>query len=306
MGLNGQCHICIRECSLGNSFCHRRDENGELLQSDRFCAISVDNLFDKPIIYFSKNSKILSIGSWGCNFRCLGCQNVNLSWNRTGDGLGSREMQPEDVIELALCNGCTGICYTFNEPVIISETVERIAEHAKGKGLDNFLVTNSTLTEKSTRQIARYIDAVAVDIKSMSDSFYYQYCGAEGIPDIVSKILTCIHTFADSGCHVETRTNIISGGNDQDENYRQTASWIRKNLGEASPWHITRFFPAHLLKQVPKSPTKSMLRAQQIGYEEGLKYVHTYFSKGCDCARENNLVDQASTNDGEKHHSCCC
>jgi pyruvate formate lyase activating enzyme len=104
MGSNTNCSVCIRECKIGNSFCHRRDENGHLKEGNRFNAIFIDSLFDKPIIHFRENSKVLSLGSWGCNFRCLGCQNVNLSWTETGNDLGFREMSTGDVIEMALKN----------------------------------------------------------------------------------------------------------------------------------------------------------------------------------------------------------
>ena len=306
MESNEPCHICIRQCKIGNSFCFRRDQYGKLVHGNRLCAVSVDNLFDKPIIYFSKNQKILSIGSWGCNLRCLGCQNVNLSWNTSSEGLHFWEMQPEELIQFARENGCKGICYTFNEPAILIENIEKIAISAREHGLFNVFVTNSTLTVASTKRIAQYMDAVATDIKSMSDSFYYDYCGAQGISDVTDKILRCIRAFSDSGCHLEVRTNIIPGGNDQEENYRSTASWIRENLGKTTPWHITRFFPSHKLGYLPQTSIRSMLQAQHIGFEEGLKYVHTHFSKGCDCAKENNLIDQSLVTKEEKPHSCCC
>ena len=52
----------------------------------------------------------------------------------------------------------------------------------------------------------------------------------------------------------ETRTNIIPGKNDYPEEHYQNASWIGYNLGADSPWHVTRFFPAYLLSDVPQTP----------------------------------------------------
>jgi pyruvate formate lyase activating enzyme len=302
METNSHCDVCIRECEKGKSFCQRRDKNGDLKQENRLCVTTIGYLSDKPIIHFGNNSKVLSIGSWGCNFRCLGCQNVNLSWSVTGENIGFVEMEPEEVIDMALHNDCKGICYTYNEPAILLENVENIASLAREKGLFNVFVTNSTLTERSVKRISGYIDAVAADIKSLDDNFYYEYCGAEGISDVAGKILKCIKSFSQCGCHIEVRTNIINGVNDTVGNYREIASWIRDNLGQATPWHITRFFPAHRLSHMPLTPVEPIFKALQTGYDEGLINVHTFFNKGCDCALENDLI---RLDDYQVTHDCC-
>jgi len=300
-----KCPICIRECSIGSSFCRRRDENGLLKQRCRFNAVFVDSLFDKPVIHFKENTKVLSIGSWGCNFRCLGCQNASLSWSETGCDLGYREMTADDVIKLALEKDCHGICFTFNEPAILLEMVDEVASNAREHGLFNVLVTNSTLSEKSTKRISGNIDAVAADIKSLGDDFYYKYCGAEGIRGVADKILKCIRTFHDSGNHIEVRTNIIPGANDQIENFHDIASWIGDNLGRTTPWHITRFFPAHRLNHLWPTSSETLREAQKAGIEEGLKFVHIYPDKGCDCAKEAALIKQQKEPETASSHCCC-
>jgi pyruvate formate lyase activating enzyme len=299
------CASCIRACPLGASFCGRRDSRGKPLHPYLFCSLLVDFLFEKPIVHFTKNMRVLSIGTWGCNLRCLGCQNSLLSWTTTGDGIGFTEMKPGQVIQLARDNRCGGICYTFNEPAVVLESVEEIAGEARKAGLINVLVTNSTLTPVSARKIAPLVDVVAADIKSMDDSFYFDYCGAEGIRGVAGKILACIKTFHDCGIHVEIRTNIIPGANDSRENFHGIARWIRQNLGRDIPWHITRFFPAHRLSHLPATPTGAMIEAQKIGLEEGLRHVHTHFSKGCDCAGEKALIPKGGNSGGFSVESCC-
>ena len=299
------CSICIRECKIGNSFCHRRDEVGNLIQPNRFNAIVVDNLFDKPIAHFGENSRILSVGSWACNLRCLGCQNVNLSWAIKGCCLGFKELDPDQLAEFAIENNCKGICFTYNEPAILLEAIEDYSNAAKDKGLFTVFVTNSTLTEKSTRRLAKCIDVVAADIKSMNDDFYYEYCGAAGIDHVADKILNCIRTFSESGTHVEVRTNIIPGGNDQAENYYQIASWIKNYMGVDRPWHITRYFPANQLSHIQSTSITEMEKAKRIGIETGLKYVYTYSEKGCDCAKDSHLFNSGINETGNAGTSCC-
>jgi pyruvate formate lyase activating enzyme len=268
--------------------------------------VNYDYLYDKPITHLNGNIKVMSIGSWGCNLRCLGCQNVKLSWAESGNTPGYREMSPEDIVDSALENGCRGICYTYNEPAIILETVEKIAARAKKSGMLNVFVTNSTLTEKSAERISKSVDAVAADIKSIDDDFYYNYCGAGGISNVAGKILSCISTFHNSGVHVEIRTNIIPGGNDKKENYHDIASWIRKNIGKDTPWHITRFFPAHKLANVCQTPAESLFEAREAGTDEGLKFVYIYPDKGCDCAKDIYLLGNERAHDDSASHCCCC
>jgi pyruvate formate lyase activating enzyme len=265
----------------------------------------VDTLFEKPVIHFRENVKVLSIGSWGCNLRCLGCQNVKLSWAVSCDGLDYMDLKPSEIVEMAKANGCRGICYTFNEPAILKETIEDIAGEARKNGLFNVYVTNSTLTVRSARQLGRYLDVVAADIKSMTDAFYYEYCGASGIPDVANKILECIRGFSEEGCHMEVRTNIIPGGNDREENFHGIASWIRDNLGPDTPWHITRFFPANKLTDTGQTSTGMLLKAQAIGFEEGLKFVHLFFNKGCDCAKNMFFIGKEAEKEIVSLHSCC-
>ncbi len=40
------------------------------------------------------------------------------------------------------------------------------------------------------------------------------------------------------------------------------------------PWHISRFFPAYKMEHWKETPIPSLLRAREIGQEEGLRYVY--------------------------------
>ncbi len=299
-----KCSACIRECEFGRSFCGRRDANGNLRHPRRLCAVSTGMLYSKPIIHFTENVRVLSVGSWGCNFRCLGCQNSSMSCTSTGGSLGWQDMNADDVIGLAHENRCRGVCYTYNEPAILAEAVETLAAKARASSLFNVLVTNCTSSPTSVRRLAPLMDVVAADIKSMDDEFYYDYCGAAGIDSVADKVLSCIRMFHELGCHVEVRTNIIDQGNDQDLNLQRISRWIRVNLGASTPWHITRFFPAHRLANLPMTPLKSLLRAQRIGLDEGLRHVHCFFSQGCDCATDSCMID--GVRDLSRAATGCC
>jgi pyruvate formate lyase activating enzyme len=75
--------------------------------------------------------------------------------------------------------------------------------------------------------------------------------------------------------HVEVVTNIIPTMNDDDEQLEGIANWIRDELGELTPWHVTRFYPHHHLMHLPPTPISTMEHACDIGRKAGLKFIYT-------------------------------
>ncbi len=202
-------------------------------------------------------------------------------------------------------NHCRGVAFTYNEPAVYLEALEEIAACCRAAGLVTVLVTNSTLTRAATRRIAPLIDVVAADIKSFADGFYRDYCGAGAILDAAAKVRECIREFHGAGCHVEIRTNVIPGANDGDGNLAAIAGWIHERLGSTTPWHVTRFFPAHELQGRAWTPTQVLLRAQRIGIASGLKHVHAHYSKGCDCAGETAMIRLDGNGEPRMAKPCC-
>lgn len=74
--------------------------------------------------------------------------------------------------------------------------------------------------------------------------------------------------------HVEAVTNIILTMNDDEAQLRDIAEWICHNLGELTPWHVTRFYPHHDLRHLPPTPIETLERALAIGKEAGLRFVY--------------------------------
>jgi pyruvate formate lyase activating enzyme len=120
----------------------------------------------------------------------------------------------------------------------------------------------------------------------MDDTFYRNICAKAS----VREVLQSIKTAHELGIHVETRTNVIPGYNDDSANLAAVADWIHDNLGADSPWHITRFHPAYRMADVPSTPVASLEQAAALGRQAGLSHVYVYADKGCDCATENAPV----------------
>jgi len=163
-----------------------------------------------------------------------------------------------------------------------------VSRLAREQGLYTVYVSNSFVTAESLEEMAPWVDVLCSDIKSLDDAFYRDICPVAG----VEQVLASIRRAHELGIHVETRTKIIPGRNDDSDMLRGIARWIRDNLGVGSPWHITRFFPAYKLAHLPPTPVEDLWRARDLALAAGLQNVYVYDDKGCDCAQENRPIDQ--------------
>ncbi len=305
-----RCNLCLWRCGLKHGqrgFCQAHVNRGGTLYNLSYGIISameVSPVEDKPVRHFRPGSRVLNIGSYGCSFRCGGCHNLEISWGTEAlDELARGESTavyatPEDVVAAAQRQGVEGIAFTYSEPAVWLEYVLDVSELAREAGLYTVYVSNSFVTPEALERMAPLVDVLCSDIKSMRDDFYRELCGAA----TVDQVLGCIATAAKLGIHVETRTNVIPGRNDDPEELAAIARWIHDNLGADSPWHITRFFPAYRLSHVPATPPETLYHARDLARGEGLENIYVYADKGCDCAEDNLPVEAYLDADPEAVH----
>jgi pyruvate formate lyase activating enzyme len=292
------CNLCLWRCRLRHGqrgFCQAHvNRNGTLynLSYGIISAIDVEAIENKPVYHYRPGSKVMSIGSYGCNFRCKGCHNLEISWGVNAlDSLARGEstdawVKPEQIIELALKHGVDGIAFTYSEPAVWLEYVIDTGRLAHEAGLFTVYVSNSYVTNEALQAVAPYIDVLCSDIKSLSDDFYRDICPTSD----VRQVLGSIKKAHELGIHVETRTNVIPGKNDDADELKRIAEWIRDNLGADSPWHVTKFFPAYQLSHVPETPNAVIQAAVEQAKAVGLQHVHGHTDISCDCASENLSV----------------
>lgn len=294
-----QCHLCLWRCKLAHGqrgFCQAHvNRHGTLynLSYGILSAIDIGPIEDKPVKHYRPGTQVMSVGSYGCNFRCGGCHNLEISWGVSAlDDLAkgqSREafIAPEQLIESALRHGVDGIAFTYSEPAVWLEYVIDVSILAREAGLYTVYVSNSFVTDEALEAMAPHVDVLCSDIKSLRDDFYKEICPVAK----VDQVLSCIEKAKHLGMHVEVRTNIIPGKNDDPSELTQIAAWIRDHLGADNPWHITKFFPAYNLADIPSTPTETLHLAAELGRRMGLQNVYLYDDKGCDCADTNLPVD---------------
>ena len=274
------CDVCFRHCKLeenSTGFCGARTcRHGQIVSANygKLTSLALDPIEKKPLKMFRPGSKVLSLGSYGCNLRCPFCQNYSISWSQKAFEYKDRAeyYTPEEIVKAALdlrTQGNIGLAFTYNEPLIGYEFVRDTAKLAKEAGLENVLVTNGTATQKVLEEIAPYIDAMNIDLKAFTPRFYRDFL--DGDFQMVKDFITG----AVQSCHVELTTLIIPGENDSPEEMRDLSSWVatlEKQFNKKIPLHITRFFPAFKFTDREPTPVLKIMKLVEIA-KENLEFV---------------------------------
>jgi pyruvate formate lyase activating enzyme len=221
-----------------------------------------------PLYHFLPGHKRLALATVGCNLRCRYCQNWTLS-QATPDDAPSEALLPQDVVDLALCQGAGSISFTYTEPTVFYEYAYDISSLAQQHGLHTSIVTNGYINPAPLRQLLRVIDAVKVDLKGFTASFYRQICAATLAP-----VLTSLQRVRATGVHLEIVYLVVPEHNDDPPALRAMCEWIAAHLGSEVPLHLTRFFPHYQLTGLSPTPIRTLERARRIAHDAGLAYVY--------------------------------
>ena len=226
----------------------------------------------KPLFHFYPGSRWLSLGSFGCNFLCPGCQNWEIAHaNVEKEAPRVRIVPPEDAVQRARNGRCKGISWTYNEPTLWFEYTLDSAKLARKAGLLTNYVTNGYMTLEALDLIGPYLDAFRADLKGFSAETYNHIANIDGFDGILMVLERAKHFW---GMHVEIITNLIPGINDTESELDGMARWICHRLGPETPWHVTRFVPHYRLAHLYATPLANLEQGRKIGLESGLKYVY--------------------------------
>jgi len=271
-----RCNLCAHHCMIEDGkrgICRvRENQDGTLytLVYGRNIIQHVDPIEKKPLFHFYPGSTAYSIATPGCNFRCHWCQNWDISQMPSKQYLvAGHNASPEQIVVAAQSSGCKSISYTYTEPTIFFEYAYDTARLAHAAGLANLYITNGYMTVEMLETIHPYLDAANIDLKAFREKTYHRFVGAS-----LQPVLDSMKALKRLGIWVEVTTLVIPGINDDSAELREAAQFIANELGVDTPWHISRFFPAYKMMDVPSTPLATLQRALQIGLEEGLHYVY--------------------------------
>lgn len=271
-----KCELCPHYCSISEGkrgICGVRENREGTLYSlvyGKVISSHVDPIEKKPLFHFLPGSYSYSIATVGCNFRCDFCQNWEISqMPREYKTIAGEDWTPEEVVEEAIGNDCQSISYTYTEPTIYFEFAYDCAKLAKEKGLKNNFVTSGFMNPPVVEMVSPYLDAANVDLKSFREDYYHKICGGRLAPVLeVLKLMKKLKIW------VEVTTLVIPGLNDSNEELTQIANFIKNDLGDETPWHVSAFFPHYKMLDRPPTSGEALIRARNIGLDIGLKYVY--------------------------------
>ncbi|MFH1678705.1 MAG: AmmeMemoRadiSam system radical SAM enzyme [Candidatus Omnitrophota bacterium] len=292
-----QCGMCFRRCNIPvgeRGFCRNRENIKGVLCNivySKPSAIQIDPVEKEPQLHFLPGSKILCLGTAGCNFRCQHCQNWHLSQRPIEEMESVYDLPPEEVVNMAVNHNIPTISFTYNEPVSFYEYVFDVAKLAKQKGLRIIWHSNGSINLEPLKELLKYTDAVTIDLKGFTGRFYTQVSMAR-----LEPVLETLKTIRQAGVHLEIVNLIIPTLNDVPEDIKRMCIWIKENLGPDVPLHFSRFFPAYKLMAISATSIDKLEQAYAIAKEAGLNYVtignlpgHTNNSTFCpDC--KNRLI----------------
>ncbi len=235
----------------------------------RPAAVAMDPIEKKPLNHFFPGTKILSMGTAGCNMGCFFCQNWDISKAKS-DQVNSLELEPARVVEIAVQHHAPHIAFTYNEPTIWGEYVIDIAREAHEAGLNTVMVSNGYITREAFFDIYRYIDAANIDLKAFTENFYAKITLTHLQP-VLDTLKWLRH---ETGVWFELTNLIIPTLNDGDAEFKELCDWVLENLGDDVPLHFTAFHPDFKLTDKPRTPPETLHRARALAMRMGLKYVY--------------------------------
>lgn len=245
----------------------------------RPAAVAIDPVEKKPLNHFFPGTKILSMGTAGCNMGCFFCQNWDISKARA-DQVHAEELNPTQVVELAQRYGAPSVAFTYNEPTIWGEYVIDIACEAHSSGLNTVMVSNGYITREAFFDIYEHIDAANIDLKGFTERFYSKVTLTHLKP-VLETLRWLRH---ETNVWFEVTNLVIPTLNDDNEELKQLCDWVLENLGDDVPLHFTAFHPDFKLMDKPATPPETLHKARKLALDMGLKYAYegNIFSDGGD------------------------
>ena len=265
-----QCELCPHNCLIidgAHGKCNVRVNKGGVLYTVNYgeiTSIAQDHIEKKPLYHYKPGSRILSVGSFGCNFSCEFCQNHSISQERGK----SEYMSPEKLVEV--CKSLEdniGVAFTYNEPSIWYEYVYDSSRLLKEniKDINIVLVTNDYINEEPLKMLLPYVDAMNIDLKAFNNKYYKNICGGS-----ITPVLNTIK-IASKVCHVEVTTLLVSGENDSCEEIEKISEFIG-SLNKDIPLHLSRYFPNYKMEK-PATKIEVIFKDRDIA-KKHLNYVY--------------------------------
>jgi pyruvate formate lyase activating enzyme len=297
LGRNIQCKLCPNECLLqpeDRGHCrnrvHKEGKLSTLAYADP-CSLHIDPIEKKPLMHFLPGTLAFSLATTGCGFRCLNCQNWEISQSKPEEkkdpsgepmrptpdelrflaagNIDRLTLLPEDVVAAAEQFACPSIAFTYSEPIVWFEYMIDIAKAARAKKIKNCWITCGYIQQEPLLELCKVIDAANVNLKSFDEGIYRELNSGKLAP-----ILDTLTTLKREGVWFEVTNLVVPTYTDKPDMIRRMCDWLLANLGPDCPLHFSRFHPAHKLTHLPPTPVEILIEARDIARSAGLHFVY--------------------------------
>jgi pyruvate formate lyase activating enzyme len=269
-----RCQLCPNNCIIRNgdkSVCHTRVNIDNTLYTIAYGnpnTVHIDPIEKKPLFHFLPGTRAYSVATSGCTLACLNCQNWEIS-QVSPDDTANYDMFPDKVVEEAVKNNTKSIAYTYSEPIAFYDYTFDTSRIAKAKGIKNVLISNGYINEKPLRELAKYIDAANINLKSFSDDIYIRLNGGR-----LQPILDTLKILSEEKVWLEITNLIVPTWTDNLDMVKKMCDWIYSNQLHNYPLHFIRFHPMYKLNQLPETPVSVLEKARDIAMNAGIRYVY--------------------------------
>lgn len=269
-----ECQLCPHNCKIKSGkfgICNTRINREGILESTQWGVIasaSLDPIEKKPLYHFHPGKMIYSIGGYGCNLRCVFCQNSEISQFTPQNIDALRIISPEEVVSQAsIYQNNIGVAFTYNEPTISFEFMLETAKLAKHVGMKTVMVSNGFINPEPLAELLGFIDAFNIDLKAFTNEFYKKHTGGK-----LEPVLRTLKAIRESGKHLEVTFLVIPNLNDNENDAKAMFEWISNELGKQTVFHLSRYHPAYLLSN-PPTPLETLTNFYNLAKEK-LQYVY--------------------------------
>jgi pyruvate formate lyase activating enzyme len=232
-------------------------------------ALQCDPVEKKPFFHVYPGSDALTFGMMGCDFHCGYCQNwVTSQALRDQSSVAPiRTATPDQLVAAARRNQARLVVSSYNEPLITAEWAVAVFQKAKAAGFACAFVSNGNATPEALDFLKPWIVSYKIDLKSFDDR---RYRTLGGTLEHVKAAIGMVH---ERGIWLEVLTLVVPGFNSSEDELRAIARFIA-GISRDIPWHVTAFHKDYKMTDPPNTTARDLVRAAEIGAEEGLHFVY--------------------------------
>ncbi|HMQ30619.1 MAG TPA: radical SAM protein [Chloroflexaceae bacterium] len=262
------CLACQWRCGLapgvaGRCLVREGAQGGvALLNHGLIAGAAIGPIEDHRLWHFFPDSLVLAIGGWG--YATVADQGRGPYGAVPDDPAKRRKLDADRAATFALERLCRGVVWAFGEPAVNHEYARGLLQLSRAASRYTAIVTTGAMTEEALDQIGHYLDGMSLDLRGFSEA---SYARLGGLPDWRQVLAVAERARARWGCHLEVTTRVHHGVNDDPDELRALAGWIKERLGEHTPWHV-------LPGDAGSETAASTMRARRLGHEAGLHHVY--------------------------------